>query len=308
MSLPGATQNAMEEDIAAEAANTLQLDARQRAMLQEMGVRLWLPPSEPEVEAGAAADVETGVGAKVPTTSAKEADAATAIQRTPAPQATKQAVQQQAFAPTAQKQQPPTNTASAPPAQHDAALPQAAMMLSGQPLPAVWAAEAPPRWLFVLDALAADSAAAPLQGDAGKLLLNMAAAIRLRPEQGCCVQAPHCVPRPGQAMDAAALQQSIAWLQREIVRVQPQVVIALGRHAACSLLGSTVPLGQLRGQAHRVVVSEGEYEMQAALANIPVVVSYPLAYLLRTPAAKRQTWQDLCLAHALLEVAPHAAA
>ena len=182
------------------------------------------------------------------------------------------------------------------------------MMLSGQPLPAVWAAEAPPRWLFVLDALAADSAAAPLQGDAGKLLLNMAAAIRLRPEQGCCVQAPHCVPRPGQAMDAAALRQSIAWLQREIVRVQPQVVVALGRHAACSLLGSTVPLGQLRGQAHRVVVSEGEYEMQAALANIPVVVSYPLAYLLRTPAAKRQTWQDLCLAHALLEVAPHAAA
>lgn len=297
MSLPVAVRDAMEEDIVAEAANTLQLDARQRAMLQEMGVRLWLPPSEPEVEAA----VEVGVGAMAAATPAK-ADAATAIQHTPA-----QAVEQ-AFAPTAQKQQPPTNTASAPPAQHDAALPQAAMMLSGQPLPAVWAAEAPPRWLFVLDALAADSAAAPLQGDAGKLLLNMAAAIRLRPEQGCCVQAPHCVPRPGQAMDAAALQQSIAWLQREIVRVQPQVVIALGRHAACSLLGSTVPLGQLRGQAHRVVVSEGEYEMQAALANIPVVVSYPLAYLLRTPAAKRQTWQDLCLAHALLEVAPHAAA
>ena len=47
--------------------------------------------------------------------------------------------------------------------------------------------------------------------------------------------------------------------------------------------------------------------MQAALAHIPVVVSYPLAYLLRTPAAKRQTWQDLCLAHALLEAAPRAA-
>ena len=182
------------------------------------------------------------------------------------------------------------------------------MMLSGQPLPTAWAADAPPRWLFVLDALAADGAASPLQGEAGKLLLNMAAAIRLRPEQGCCVQEPHCVPRPGQAMDAAALRQSIAWLQREIVRVQPQVVVALGRHAACSLLGSTVPLGQLRGQAHRVTVPEGEHEMQAALAHIPVVVSYPLAYLLRTPAAKRQAWQDLCLAHALQEDAPRAAA
>lgn len=257
MSLPVAVRDAMEEDIVAEAANTLQLDARQRAMLQEMGVRLWLPPSEPEVEAA----VEVGVGAMAAATPAK-ADAATAIQHTPA-----QAVEQ-AFAPTAQKQQPPTNTASAPPAQHDAALPQAAMMLSGQPLPAVWAAEAPPRWLFVLDALAADSAAAPLQGDAGKLLLNMAAAIRLRPEQGCCVQAPHCVPRPGQAMDAAALQQSIAWLQREIVRVQPQVVIALGRHAACSLLGqhrafgATARAGASRGRVRRRVRdagSAGEY-------------------------------------------------
>ena len=255
MSLPVAMQDKTAEAPAAETESVLRLDARQRAMLQEMGVRLWLPPSAPEAEAGAASDVETGVGAKAPTTSAKEADAATAIQRTPAPQATKQAVQQ-VLAPTGQKQQPPTNKASALPVQHDV-VPQAAMMLSGQPLPTAWAADAPPRWLFVLDALAADSAAAPLQGDAGKLLLNMAAAIRLRPEQGCCVQAPHCVPRPGQVMDAAALRQSTAWLQREIVHVQPQVVVALGRHAACSLLGSTVPLGQLRGQAHRVAVPEG---------------------------------------------------
>ena len=103
MSLPVAVRDAMEEDIVAEAANTLQLDARQRAMLQEMGVRLWLPPSEPAVEAA----VEVGVGAMAAATPAK-ADAATAIQHTPA-----QAVEQ-AFAPTAQKQQPPTNTASAP--------------------------------------------------------------------------------------------------------------------------------------------------------------------------------------------------
>ena len=99
MSLPVAVRDAMEEDIVAEAANTLQLDARQRAMLQEMGVRLWLPPSEPEVEAA----VEVGVGAMAAATPAK-ADAATAIQHTPA-----QAVEQ-AFDTTEQKQQPPQNT------------------------------------------------------------------------------------------------------------------------------------------------------------------------------------------------------
>ena len=103
MSLPVAMQDKTAEAPAAETESVLRLDARQRAMLQEMGVRLWLPPSEPEVEAA----VEVGVGAMAAATPAK-ADAATAIQHTPA-----QAVEQ-AFAPTAQKQQPPTNTASAP--------------------------------------------------------------------------------------------------------------------------------------------------------------------------------------------------
>ena len=280
--------------------HTLQLDARQRAMLQEMGVRLWQLPQAAAPEADR--PVKTDVPPPAAVARAPMAAPAAAAQTKPQAAAPQAAPRQTAAAQAAQSQ----SLKTAPQAQRvpqRASVAQEAMMLSGQTLPAAWPQDAPPRWLFVLDAPADGAAASPLQGDAGKLLLNMAAAIRLQTEQGCCVYAPHCVPQPGQAMDVAGLLQSTAWLRCEIARVQPHMVIALGRHAACSLLGSAAPLGQLRGQPHRIAVPEGE-DTQAALAHIPVVVSYPLAYLLRTPAAKRQTWQDLCLGHALLQAAP----
>ncbi len=273
--------------------SSLQLDARQRAMLQEMGVRLWHLPEAPETAVPEAGKPEKMVVPQPAAAARAPVAAAVAMQAEP----------QAVVARAAQSQPLKTTPSPAQRVRQRASVAQAAMMLSGQALPAAWPENAPPRWLFVLDAPADGAAASPLQGDAGKLLLNMAAAIRLQAEQGCCVHAPHCVPQPGQAMDVAGLLQSTAWLRREIARVQPHIVVALGRHAACSLLGNMAPLGQLRGQPHRIAVPEGE-DTQAALAHIPVVVSYPLAYLLRTPAAKRQAWQDLSLGHALLKARP----
>ena len=71
--------------------------------------------------------------------------------------------------------------------------------------------------------------------------------------------------------------------------MQPDLILALGRFAAQTLLAGVVPdvgklpLGKLRGQVYRV---DGR----------PVVVSYHPAYLLRSPADKGKTWADLCLA------------
>ena len=50
--------------------------------------------------------------------------------------------------------------------------------------------------------------------------------------------------------------------------------------AAQNLLGTTAPIGQLRGRVH-------DYQ------GIKVLCTYHPAYLLRTPAAKRQTWDDM---------------
>jgi len=72
------------------------------------------------------------------------------------------------------------------------------------------------------------------------------------------------------------------WLEEQIRLVRPELLLALGRHAAQTLLGSTAPLGALRG---RVLERPG--------GGPPVVATYHPAYLLRNPAAKAACWADL---------------
>jgi uracil-DNA glycosylase len=67
--------------------------------------------------------------------------------------------------------------------------------------------------------------------------------------------------------------------------VQPKLILAVGRIAAQQLLSTDAPVGRLRGQVHVLEHSE-----------IPVIVTYHPAYLLRSPAQKSKAWQDLCLA------------
>jgi len=64
----------------------------------------------------------------------------------------------------------------------------------------------------------------------------------------------------------------------------------LGKTAAASLLGVSddTALSGLRGKPH-------------AYAGIPLVVTYHPAYLLRKPADKAKSWQDLCLAQQLCD-------
>jgi len=59
----------------------------------------------------------------------------------------------------------------------------------------------------------------------------------------------------------------------------------VGRIAAHNLLGVNTPIGRLRGQVHYY-----------GATNIPVVVTYHPAYLLRSPGQKRKSWDDLMLA------------
>ncbi|MBM3977304.1 MAG: uracil-DNA glycosylase [Planctomycetes bacterium] len=73
------------------------------------------------------------------------------------------------------------------------------------------------------------------------------------------------------------------FLERQIELLRPRLVIALGKHAAAFLLGTEASLGQLRGRVH----VRGAHK---------VVVTYHPAYLLRTPSAKKDCWQDIQLA------------
>jgi DNA polymerase len=73
--------------------------------------------------------------------------------------------------------------------------------------------------------------------------------------------------------------------------LQPRIILAMGRFAVQSLLGSAEPIGKLRGRAHHYM-------------GVPVVVTYHPAYLLRNLADKAKAWADLCLALEVMRAQP----
>lgn len=245
---------------------SLHLDNRHRAILQEMGVHVWLPKPTP-----------------VPLP-----DAATAQSRSA-----------HAPAPSAAPQPPPVHR---PTANHTAPLPPTAAatpVATAPGAPLAWALQAPqpvyphaaaqatsaevgPRWLLVAEGATGTD---PLAGDAGGLLDNMLHALHLRqqPQVFICVLTPLAT----EATDAAAAPDTPSQvLTQAIADIEPAVLLVMGRAAARSVLGRSEPLGQLRSQSLRI-------------AGVPTVVTYDAAYLLRAPSAKAGAWNDLCRAHAL---------
>ena len=128
----------------------------------------------------------------------------------------------------------------------------------------------------------------PFAGDAGKLLDNMLAAVGASRRQGAYLtNALKCRPSEDRAQEAEELAQSLLFLQRQLQLVQPKVILAMGRFAVQALLQSSEPIGKLRGRVHRH-------------GDLPVVVTYHPAYLLRNPADKARAWADLCLAQSVV--------
>lgn len=246
---------------------SLELDARQRAMLQEMGVTVWAaPPARPApapaLAPAPATPQQAALRPEPPTPTAAPA-------RRPAPAPVAPA------APVA----PPAPKAPGAPAGGLLLHPPQALYPQADP------AAAPPElcgaWLIVLESPAPRE---PLAGDVGRLLDNMLRALRLHHHPRTFV-APLARPAPGLpdtgAEPAAALQQALATLR-------PAMVLVLGLSAARAVLGSREPLGRLRAGAHQLA------------DGTPAVVSYDPAYLLRAPEAKAAAWADLCRARALV--------
>ncbi len=249
---------------------SLDLDSRQRAMMQEMDVRVWWPEAVPEP---ATATMQEPITPMAPITSIEAKPGASSAL--------------------------PDGIATMDwPALRDAvAQCQACGQCRGRRAP-VFAATAPRQadWMVLGEAPDdnEERLGAPFVGQAGQLLDNMLKAVGAgrsgnAVNAAClsnvvkCRPAVACNPQP---QDLATCEN---YLRREVALVQPKVILALGRFAAQALLqGSvadvgTIPLGKLRGQVYR-------YQ------GIAVIVSYPPAYLLRTPQDKARAWADLCLA------------
>jgi len=133
----------------------------------------------------------------------------------------------------------------------------------------------------------------PFVGSAGQLLDRMLPAIGLTrapddpTRQVFIANTLKCRPPRNRNPEPAELARCSVYLIRQIELVQPKLLLAMGRFAVQALLDSSEPIGRLRGRVHR-------------WRDLPVVVTYHPAYLLRNPADKARAWADLCLAATLL--------
>lgn len=158
------------------------------------------------------------------------------------------------------------------------------------------------RWMIVGEAPGEqeDLKGEPFVGAAGHLLDNMLHALGLTrvdaaPERQVYIaNTLKCRPPRNRNPEPQELALCEPFLQRQIELIRPQLILAMGRFAVQALLRSSEPVGKLRGRVHRY-------------HDVPLVVTYHPAYLLRNLAEKARAWDDLCLAAATLEAAQETA-
>lgn len=310
--------------------DTLHLDKRQRAMLAEMGVRVLSPMSEVAVmDAPAVETLVVDTSACAPADMVMQAHAEEAQSFAAASELATQAIAHAAGyeqaarhmpAPVAKVEQQVPILIQRPEgidqmdwsALHATVSGCQACTLCGSRQNTVFGVGAPATegqapqvdWLIVGEAPGEneDVQGEPFVGQAGKLLDNMLAAMNLsrtgeRTEQGGGVYIANvlkCRPPGNRNPKPEEVAQCLPYLERQVALLKPKMILAMGRFAVQALLRETqpdvdtTPLGKLRGRV---------YQYQ----NVPVVVTYHPAYVLRNLPEKAKVWADLCLAMAHLK-------
>ncbi|MGH7652533.1 MAG: uracil-DNA glycosylase [Gemmatimonadaceae bacterium] len=135
-----------------------------------------------------------------------------------------------------------------------------------------------------------DETGRPFVGQAGQLLTKILAAIELTREQVFIVNVLKHRPPGNRNPRPEEVLACSPYLIRQLELIKPRVIVAFGTFAAQTLLQTKTPIGQLRGLVHRY-------------HGIPLIVTYHPAALLRNPAWKRPTWEDVKLARRILDSA-----
>ena len=254
---------------------SLNLDPRQRAMLEAMHIKLWQPEPVVVQAAPVVAPEKIAVGASPEGAEHGFGSQNEAAPVTDAPPASRPA----RAAPTA---------APAPAAAAFTPGPTALSLQSPQLLythvdPSQTPAPLGAGWLVVAEA-DGSTGAHPLAGDAGRLLDNMLRALQLQRHP----RVHHMALARQAGGDVSAGVDVPTTLAAAIAELRPTMVLVMGRLAAQTLLQRREPLGQLRGQVH-------------PLHGVPAVVTFDAPYLLRAQADKARAWADLCLALSVVE-------
>jgi DNA polymerase len=250
---------------------------RQRAMLRELGVRLWqalpatpaaAPAPPPPPRHPAPADPHTASTPLAPAPARRTAEAAVAALDWPA---LRDAV----------------------------AACTACTLCQGRKQTVFGVGHPRAHWMVIGEAPGAqeDEQGEPFVGAAGQLLDAMLRALALsRAADGDPARRVYiantlkCRPPGNRNPQADEMMKCEPFLLRQIELVQPRILLAMGRFAVQALLRSGEPIGRLRGRVHR-------YQ------GVPLIVTYHPAYLLRNLPDKARAWEDLCLAAQTAEAA-----
>ena len=139
-------------------------------------------------------------------------------------------------------------------------------------------------WLIVGEAPGADEdfKGEPFVGRAGKLLNAMLFSMGLQRQEVFIANILKCRPPKNRDPKINEVEACEKYLRQQIALIKPKIILALGRIAAQNLLKSDTPIGKMRGNSYLYPDT-----------NLPVVVTYHPAYLLRSPREKRKVWQDI---------------
>jgi DNA polymerase len=143
--------------------------------------------------------------------------------------------------------------------------------------------------MFVGEAPGADEdvQGEPFVGRAGQLLTKIIEAIGLKREDVYIANVIKCRPPGNRNPEPDEVEQCEPFLFGQIDTVKPKVIVALGKFAAQCLLRTNDPITRIRGR---------EFKYRDAV----LIPTYHPAYLLRTPSAKREVWEDMKRARAIL--------
>jgi uracil-DNA glycosylase len=133
-----------------------------------------------------------------------------------------------------------------------------------------------------------DAQGIPFVGRAGQLLDKIIAAMTLNRSDVYICNTVKCRPPQNRDPKPEEIQSCLPFLQQQLELINPEIIVALGAHAAKTLLQTEEAIGQLRGQFHEYYTSKGA-------KPIKLMPTYHPSYLLRNYSDdnRRRVWEDM---------------
>ncbi|HTL70438.1 MAG TPA: uracil-DNA glycosylase [Candidatus Eisenbacteria bacterium] len=119
----------------------------------------------------------------------------------------------------------------------------------------------------------------PFVGAAGQLLTKIIQAMRLKREDVYIANCLKCRPPQNRSPLPTEIVSCQPILLRQIEIIRPEIICALGKFAAQTLLATDTPISRLRGHFHD-------------FRGIRLMPTFHPAYLLRNPEDKKLVWED----------------